>query len=96
MPNCRIRAPLPKPGELKVQWGKLPSESPGLCYVWGEGVPNADATLLHDVLSSPRYRPLQSLHEAPDPSFLKELEARGYDLSTLRFTIQKKQRSKNI
>lgn len=95
----RYRTPKAKPGELKVQWGKLPHNNPDLCYCWGEGVSRADSSLLHYTFSSKRpvlskcYEAMLSGESSQisfDPSFLEELEARGYDLTTLRFSIQKK------
>lgn len=84
----RYRLPKPKPGELRLAWGKIPNESsaPELCYIWGDGVPAGDKHLLHRYFSveRPRYG------SEVDPSFLEALEARGYDLSTISFSIRKK------
>ena len=85
----RFRSPKAKPGELKAQWGKLPHDTPDLCYAWGDGVSRADGHLLHNVLSGERFRP-GSFER--DPSLLDELKARGYDLTTLKISIQKKAR----
>lgn len=94
----RWRQPKAKPGELKAQWGKLRHNNPDLCYVWGEGTHSADGHFLHHILCSDR---LAHDWDAPsdasrlsltkyEPSFVKELESRGYDITTLRFSIQKK------
>lgn len=87
----RWRAPKAKPGELKAQWGKVDG-CIDLCYANGPGTERADARLLHSALSNERYRP--SIEQYPGyeryRSFLDELDARGYDLTTLRFSIQKK------
>lgn len=93
MADKRWRVPKAKPGELKAQWGKLPHDSPQLCYVWGEGVAKADSHLLHCTLTVDW--PIRNWKEKGgpieyEPSFVKELEARGYDLTTLKFSIQKK------
>jgi hypothetical protein len=92
----RLRA---KPGQLRAAWAK-PDEhnNPDLCYSWGEGTKSADGHLMHWAFSSPRARtnydaPLGSpryLWSVYDDSFLQELEKRGYDLTTLKFSIQKK------
>jgi hypothetical protein len=83
----RWRTPKAKDGELKMQYGKLPHDSPDLCYVRGDGIPKCDGRLLHYMLSGKRYSPVD---KAWDASFLEELEKRGYDLTTLKFSIQKK------
>jgi hypothetical protein len=74
-----------KPGELKCQWGRANSyDSPDICYIPGEGVARCDLRLLHLYFASPR-NPMQDLK-----TFLDELTERGYDIKTLRFSIQKK------
>ena len=45
-----------------------------------------DGHLLHGMLSMKRY----TQHHVFDPSFIEELEARGYDITTLRFSVEKK------
>lgn len=99
----RYRAPKAKPGELKAQWGKWPGDLPELCYVWGAGISKRDANLMHDMLCEKRARLAfgdDRLKLGPpiiyDKSFLQELEARGYDITTLRFSIQKKTELKEI
>lgn len=93
----RYRAPKAKPGELKMQWGKLPGDSPDMCFCWGDGCSKRDGALLHYLLASKRQRMLYGEEQrqaganvAFDPSFIEELEARGYDLTTFKFSIQKK------
>lgn len=83
----RYRAPKARPGQLKAQWGKMPHESPDLCYAWGDGVSSADGRLLHNALSSKTYSPIDKTW---DDSFLEELDKRGYDITTLTFSVQKK------
>lgn len=95
----RWREPKAKVGELLARWGKVPHEKPGICYAAnGGGVQSGDMHLLHDALCGPRTRlnldgPIHSKLDMVvyDPSFTEELERRGYDLTTLRFSIQKKQ-----
>lgn len=85
----RWRAPTAKPGELLMRYGKLPGDEPELCMAWGEGTSKRDAILLHAVINSPRPR-LDS--KTPfSPSLVEELEARGYDITTLKFSIRKKE-----
>jgi hypothetical protein len=83
--------PRARPGQLKVQWGKIADHDPDLVYARGEGVPSADGWLFHDALTSPNWKgPLSRDKFAFDPSLLEELEARGYDIKTLKISIEKK------
>ena len=90
MPKRTPRPGHAKPGELKAKWAKMRYANPDLCYIWGENTTSADAHLLHGIFHLPRYRPGQGWDEKPDPPFLEELEARGYDITTLKFSIRKK------
>ncbi len=90
----RYRAPRAKTGELKAQWGKLPGDNPDVCYVWGDGSNKRDAHLLHNFLTEKRMRfPIgnEPGRFAYADSFMEELKARGYDLTTLKFSIRKQQ-----
>lgn len=71
-----------KPGELRAEWGTLPHCSPEICYIWGgSGANKCDSHLIHNVLS----------HGFEiKGGLLKELESRGYDITTLKFSIQQK------
>ena len=87
----RLRTPMTKPGELKVQWGKLPHENPDMVFCWGDGSSKHDSNLLHYFMASKRPDPQATpLYSKMIPSLFEELEARGYDLTTLKFSIQKK------
>jgi hypothetical protein len=80
-----------KKNQLKAQWGKLPHESPDLIFSNGEGTSSADRSLLYYMFCSDRQRwDYEKNGMAFDPSFVKELENRGYDIKTLKFSIQKK------
>lgn len=86
----RYRAPKAKPGQLKTQWGKIEHSNPDLCYAWGDGCARADGRLMRSAFSSKHFpSSFDSSHEMM-PSFLEELEARGYDITTFRFSISKK------
>ena len=94
------RRPTVREGELHIYWGKADQHS-GVDVVYhnGLGTHQGDLRLLHSVLGC------QSQHlnwDAPtnasrhdwvkyEPSLWDELESRGYDLTTLRFYIRKKQ-----
>jgi hypothetical protein len=89
--RVRIMSPA-KPGQLVAKWGRASREDlPDLSYAWGEGVPRADARMLDTAFTAQRMsRSFPTMEVVYEPSFLEELEARGYDISTLRFSIQKK------
>jgi len=79
-----------QPGTLKAYWGIADrGESP--CLV-ANGRKGDAAVLLHawekgeGILDHVKGT-FQGFH----PSFMKELEARGYDLTTIQFSIKKKQ-----
>lgn len=75
----RWRCPKAKQGELKAQYGKLRYCDPDILYVGGGMTSNSDRRMLHNVFSGPTHLSLYG-----------ELEARGYDLTTFKFSIQKK------
>lgn len=78
-----------KPGELKAAWGKADRwDSPDLCYAWGgSGADKADAHLLDGIFARPRYG--FKGYEDRERSFLDELKARGYDVTTLKFYVRR-------
>jgi hypothetical protein len=91
----RYRTRKAKPGELIAYYGKAERwDAPGICTAYGgSGASRADSCLLMTALtiniaefikhgSNDQYWPFRSL--------LEELEVRGYDLATLRFSIQRK------
>ncbi len=80
-----------KPGTLRVYWGKAERwDNPSVVY---NGENNACSFL---AFALEHRRPALEhfkgtfKHEA-EPSILQELEARGYDLTTLKFSIKKKE-----
>lgn len=84
--------PKAKPGELKLYWNRRECD---IGYSWGgDGASKPDAHLMHGVFTMDRLRPnyRTGLSEF-DPSFVKELERRGYDLTTIKFSIQQKPRT---
>jgi hypothetical protein len=83
----RYRAPKTKDGELKIYYGKLPHNSPDIIYSRGNGVPRCDSSLLHLVLGSQRHNVID---DSWDISLFDELEKRGYDIETIKFSIMKK------
>lgn len=90
----RLRKPKLKDGELMMYWGReAPGERPDIIFAWqGDSEMRRDTAFLHYALATQK----PDLHTTPlfskmNPSFLEELEARGYDLTTLRFSIKKKE-----
>lgn len=88
----RFRKPKMKDGELRMYWGKLPHDNPDVVLSWqGDRSMKCDTALLHYVVCSPKpsltHMPLFSKMEL---SLIDELIARGYDITTLKFSIQKK------
>lgn len=89
----RLRAPKLKSGELRMYWGRDPHDrTPDVMLAWqGDRSMKADTSLLHYAMCSrhpdPHKHPIFSVMM---PSLIEELEARGYDLTTLKFSIMKK------
>jgi len=67
-----------KPNQLKAQWSKRHKD---IVYVWGDDVSKGDSRLLHNTINVVVNLGGKSLQE--------ELIARGYDITTLKFSIQK-------
>lgn len=80
----RIRVPTAKPGELKACYGRAErGDSPDICYVWGgEGAHKSDGRILSEALEHAEVFDGKNLRQ--------ELEARGYDITTLKFSISQK------
>lgn len=79
----RLRKPTLKEGELRVYWGRVDrGEEPSLVYAW-----QGDRTMKRD--TSYLAREFEGLLD-PTDCIAKELERRGYDLTTLKFSIMKK------
>lgn len=74
-----------RPGELSVYWGIADSgERPDVIFSGGVGVPRCDRALMHCVFGTQR-----EILGKFNPSLLDELQSRGYDITTLKFSIQK-------
>ena len=79
----RFREPKTKPGELKMAFGKIPHDIPDLLYCHGGGgADRCDARLLAHFIENVTY--------FEDRNLRQELEHRGYDITTLKFSIMKK------
>lgn len=80
------RKPRINPGELHVYYGKDDGGDVDMVIGWGDGVPRCDRALLYVQFGADRLNHKMEVEQ----SFAKELEARGYDITTIRFSIQKK------
>jgi hypothetical protein len=94
----RYRIRMPKPNTLESYYGKAEDGNVDVCFAHGPGCEKADARLVYSVLATKQCRPAWPTDKEWDtpfphvwePSFLDELDARGYDLTTLKFSIKKK------
>ena len=83
----RYRLPIPKVGTIDVRWGRTdPFSSHSLCYTYGNRDGKSDSRIVMRALEDPL--------ASSELSLAEELEARGYDLTTLRFSISKKSEPK--
>lgn len=79
----RLRKPKARPGELLIRFGKVDGEVDLFYCHGGQGATKRDARLLSHFFEVVTW---------PDGMNLrKELEYRGYDISTLLFSVQQKQ-----
>lgn len=83
-----------KPNELKVYWGKEDRRSnPDVLYGWGGGKHEGlnDTKMLHYYLNCKHAK--GSVRDGSlefSPSFIEQLESRGYDITTFKFSIMHK------
>ena len=93
----RYRLRTTKPGTLEIYYGIAESgEPPEIVYGWGAGSSKRDGAFLHHALNCPRFKGISRPGEDPFlPSVFDELEKRGYDLTTLKFSIKKKEIPEN-
>lgn len=87
----RYRTPTANPGELKAAYGREDRHSsPGIVYAWGaNGADKSDARTLAGFFEDKRIGyAFPSMQIEERPSLVEELVARGYDISTLRFSIR--------
>lgn len=87
MANKRTRRVQAKPGQLVAAWGRAGEEGrgerPDIQYAWGgAGASKPDGRILCNALEGAKVFDGKTL--------CAELEVRGYDLTTLRFSIERK------
>ncbi|MEN3212283.1 hypothetical protein PUR23_19930 [Methylorubrum populi] len=72
-----------KPGQLLARYGRAEHwDEPDLCYAWGDRHIKPDSRML-----------MMAFEQVPvfeGKTLRQELEARGYDITTLRFSIEQK------
>jgi hypothetical protein len=80
----RIGVPKAKPGELIARWGRPElRQDPDLCYAnGGGGADRSDRRILAEAMEGAVIFEGRNLRQ--------ELEARGYDITTLRFSVSMK------
>lgn len=84
MARKRWRTPIAKPGELIARYGKARGDAPDLLYSWGgSGATKSDSRIIMSALEEADVFRGRSLRE--------ELESRGYDIETLRFSVMLKE-----
>lgn len=75
-----------RPGELRVTYGSLRGDNPDVVFSRGEGVPSCDGHLMNWYFTQASADPgLFSIKRIEE-----ELRLRGYDLSTMVFSVMKK------
>lgn len=84
-----------KPRRLSARWtwrreegiSRINGERGDVLYEWGDGCSKADGGLLHYHLGTGRY---ELGTKDFGRSLIEELHSRGYDLTTLKFSIRKR------
>lgn len=81
----RFRHPSMKDGDLKVWWGRVErGEEPSLVYSWqGDRSMKRDTVIVMNALEG-------GILDREN-GMVKELERRGYDITTLKLSISKKE-----
>ena len=86
----RYRAPKVVEGQIKMQMGKTYGDV-DMCIFYGDNVPRCDRALVMNAICSDTL----TWDSKTKPSLMDELERRGYDLNTLRFSIEPKELKDN-
>jgi len=86
----KYRRPKVTEGQIKMQRGRIDGET-DMCIFFGDDVPRCDRALVMSAICSERqYTDFSTMKPRFDPSLIDELENRGYDIDTLRFSIDRK------
>jgi len=73
-------------GQIKMQRGRVDGDDPDMCIFYGDDVPRCDRALVMNTFCFDTL----TWDKKVRPSFIEELERRGYDLETLQFSIKRK------
>jgi hypothetical protein len=85
--ELKEKAPKAEKGELLVKWVDAEEEKGSLFFCNGEGVSQAESLMMCAYFDKDRFDLINgTLH----PCLIRQLEKLGYDLSTLCFSIKKK------
>jgi len=92
----RLRHPKLKDGELRIYWGRVEHDSPDVIFAYkGDRMMKRDSNLLCSAIGSRQPDPFaKPIFSKMNPSLIEELKARGYDLTTLKFSIMKNKDTK--
>ena len=82
----RYRRPKLAEGEIRLQRGKVDGDV-DMCIFYGDNVPRCDRALVMNKFCFGDY---DAVKRRLGESFVVELEKRGYDIETLRFSIKRK------
>jgi hypothetical protein len=79
---------------LKIYYGKPdPWNGPDTCVAWGPGAPKGDGAFLIGLFCSPRigydYKEKGPCAHKWEKAAIEELKERGYDITTLKVSIQR-------
>lgn len=86
----RYRRPKVVEGQIKFQKGKIDGDV-DICIFYGDNVPRCDRALVMNAFCSKRVSvKLEDGKPVFSKSFIDELEDRGYDIDSLRFSIDRK------
>ncbi len=90
----RYRTPTAKPGEIKIVYGRIDRHNnPDLCVAWGSGTDMkcTGSLMMHAITEKTLRAKFPGPGHEYQPSLIEELEARGFDITTLRFSVMKKE-----
>ena len=83
MTTKRYRKRKTKPGRLEAYYGKDDSGDIDVVLAYGAGLSKRHGALLYYLLCCKRHTP----NGEQEPSMLDQLQARGFDIKTLRFSV---------
>ncbi|WP_311270336.1 hypothetical protein [Sphingobium sp. WCS2017Hpa-17] len=89
----RWRTPTAKPGQIKIVYGRVDRHNnPDLCVAWGAGTDMKCTArlIMHAITEKTLHAKFPGPGHEYHPSLVEELETRGFDITTLRITIEKK------